>query len=94
MVITFQFSICVKAIGVKENSIYCSKCKLWVHIKCNILNDIDYEYHSGNGDPCFFLKCNNPLFPSAALNNENLMQHILNSSNIKNSSENEFNINQ
>ena len=54
MVITFLCSMCVKAIGDKEDSIYCDKCNLWVHIKCNNLNYTDYKCLSGNGDPWFF----------------------------------------
>ena len=53
MVITFPCSICGKAIGDKEDSIYCDKCNLWVHIKCNNLNYIDYKYLSGYGDLAF-----------------------------------------
>ena len=91
MVITFLCSICVKAIGDKEDSIYCDKCNFWVHIKCNNLNCIDYKYLSGNGYPWFCLKCNSPLFQFGTLENKKFMQHILNSSNMKNDSKIEFN---
>ena len=91
MVITFPCSICIKAIGDKEDSIYCDKCNLWVHIKCNNLNYIDYKYFSANGDPWFCLKCNNQLFPLVTLYNKKFMQHKLNSSNIKNDNRIEFN---
>ena len=91
MVITFLCNICVKAIGDKEDSIYCDKCNLWVHIKCNNLNYVDYKYLSGNGDPLFCLKCNSQLFPFITLDNKKLIQHILNSSHMKNCNESEFN---
>ena len=55
MVITFPCSICVKCTGDKEDSIYSYKCNLWVHIKCNNLNYIDYKYLTGNGNPWFCL---------------------------------------
>ena len=51
MVITFPCSICVKAIGDKEDSIFCDNCNSWVLIKCNNLNYIDYKYFTGNGEP-------------------------------------------
>ena len=91
MVITFPCSICIKAIGDKEDSIYCDKCNLWVHIKCNNLNYIDYKYFCANGDPWFCLKCNSQLFPFGTLYNKKFMQHKLNSSNIKNDNRIEFN---
>ena len=92
VVITFPFSICVKAIGDEEGSIYCDKCNLWVHIKCNNLNYIDYKYLSGNCDHWFCLKCNSQLFPFGTLGNKKFMQHILHSSNMKNENEIEYNI--
>ena len=91
MVITFSCSICVKVIGDKEDSIYFDKCNLWVHIKCNNLNYVDYTCLSGNGDPWFCLKCNSQLFPFGTLDNEKFMLHIHNKSNMGNDNENEFN---
>ena len=58
MVVTFTFSICVKAIGDKGDSIYCNKCNFWIHIKCNNLNYKNYKYLNENGDPWFCLICN------------------------------------
>ena len=63
MVITFPCSICVKTIGDKEGFIYCNKCNLWVHIKCNNLIYMDYKNFSGNSDPRFCLRRNSQLFP-------------------------------
>ena len=91
MAIIFPCSICVKAIGDKEDPIYCDKCKLWVHIKCNNLNYIDYRYLSGNGDPWFCLKCNCQFFPFGTLDNKKLMHHALNNSKMKNDNKIEFN---
>ena len=36
--------ICVKATGDKEDSIYCEKCNLGIHNKCNNLNYKDYKH--------------------------------------------------
>ena len=91
MVITFPCSICVIAIGDKEDSIYCDKCNLWVQIKCNNLNYIDYKYLSANGDPWFCLQCNSQLFPFGNLDHKKFMQHTLNSSNMKSDNKIEFN---
>ena len=54
-----------------------------MHIKCNNLNFLDYQYLNGNDDPWFCLKCNTELFPFGNLNNKTLNQYI-NSSNIQN----------
>ena len=90
MVITFPFSVCIKATGDKEDSIYCGECNLCVHIKCNNLNYIDYKYLSENGYPWFFLKCNSQLFPFGTLDNKKFIQHILHISNMKNNNKIEF----
>ena len=50
MVITFSCSVCTKTIGDNDNSIFCDKCSLWVHVKRNNLNFIEYQYLNGNGD--------------------------------------------
>ena len=58
MVITFPYSICTKTVDDNDSSIYCDKCNLWVHIKCNNLNFLDYQYLDGNDDPWFCLSSN------------------------------------
>ena len=54
-----------------------------MHIKCNNLNFLDYQYLNENDDPWFCLKCNIELFPFGTLNNKTFNQYI-NSSNIQN----------
>ena len=51
---------------------------------------MDYKYLSGSGEPWFCLKCNSQLFPFGTLDNKKFMQHILNSSSMKNDTEIEF----
>ena len=50
MVITFPCSICTKPIEDNDSSIYCDKCNLWVHNKCNNVNFIDKQSLNGNDD--------------------------------------------
>ena len=83
MVITFPCSICTKTVDDNDISIYCDKCNLWVHIKCNNLHFLDYQYLNGNDDSWFCLKCNTELLPFGNLNNETFNQYI-NSSNTQN----------
>ena len=55
---SFVAEITFKSTADKEDSIYSDKCNLWVYIKCNNLNYVDYNYLTGNGDPWFCLaKC-------------------------------------
>ena len=42
--------VCHKSIGDKENSIFCDLCNLWVQIKCNKLNYVDYQYLPAEAD--------------------------------------------
>ena len=70
MVITFPCSICTMASGDTDDSIYCDKCNSLVHIKCNNLNFIDYQYLKRNDNSWFCLKCNSDLFPFSTLNNK------------------------
>ena len=71
-------------------TMYCDKCNLWVHIKCNNLNFINYQYLNGNDYPWICLKCNGELSPFATLNNKTFNQYI-NSHNIQNKNNNEDN---
>ena len=75
--------LCTKVIRDNDNSIYCDKCNLWGHIKCNNLSFIDYQYLNGNDDSWFCLKYNSELFPFGTLSNKSFKQYI-NSSNIQN----------
>ena len=90
MVINFPCSICTKTIGDNDDSIYCDNCNLWVYIKCNNLNFIDYKYLNGNDDPWFYLKCNSECYPFGTLNNKTFNQCI-NSNNIQNKDNDEDN---
>ena len=76
-------SICTKTVDDNENSIYCDKCNLRVHIKCNNQNFLNYQYLNGNDDLWSCLKCNTELFPFGTLNNKTFNEYI-NSSNIQN----------
>ena len=69
----------------------CDTCNLWVHIKCNNLSFIDYQYLNGNDKPWLSLRCNSKLFSFGTLNNKTFKQYI-NSNNIqtKDNAENNF----
>ena len=83
MVINFPCSICTKTISDNDDSLYCDNYNLWVHIKRNNQNFIDYQYFNGNDDPWFCLKCNREFYSFGTLNNKKFNQYI-NSNNIQN----------
>ena len=35
---------CEKMVKTHDKAICCDLCRKWIHIKCNNLNDLDYEY--------------------------------------------------
>ena len=76
MIPDFPCSVCHKSIGDKENSIFCDLCKLWVHIKCNNLNYVDYQYLSGSNDPWYCLNCNSEIYALGKLSKQNFMSFI------------------
>ena len=90
MVINFPYSICTKTIGDNDDSIYCDNCKLWVHIKCNNVDFIDYQYLNGNDDLWSCLKCNSEFYPFGTSNNKAFNQYI-NDNNIQNKENDEEN---
>ena len=71
-----RHSATTKSKGNKENSVFCDLCKLWVHIKCNNLNYVDYQYLSGCSDPWYCLHCNFEIYAFGSLNTQNFLSFI------------------
>ena len=69
--IAFPCGVCKKAVGINHKAIQCSLCELWVHIKCNLLDQNDYAYYQdvNNEDKEFF--CMNCLSDSIPFSNLN-----------------------
>ena len=40
----FPCKVCAKNIQDKDKAVQCDLCELWIHIKCNNLNYLDYRY--------------------------------------------------
>ena len=40
----FPCRICAKNVNGKDKALQCDLCGLWIHIKCNKLNYLDYRY--------------------------------------------------
>ena len=39
-----------KVFKTRDKGICCDLCSKWIHIKCNNLNDLDYEYLKSNNE--------------------------------------------
>ena len=76
MIPQFSCSLCHKSIGNKENLISCDLWKLWVHIKCNNLSYVGYQYLSGCSDPWYCLNCNSEIHALGNLSKQNFMSFI------------------
>ena len=53
----------------KESSIFCGKCKSWIHLTCNDLNFIVFQHVRGSDDPWFCFKCNSDILRFGKSNN-------------------------
>ena len=67
--IAFPCRVCCKAVGVRHRAIECDLCKTWVHIKCNKLDQNDYQFHQDHPDePFHCIKCSAENIPFSTLN--------------------------
>ena len=47
----FPCRICAKNVHGKDKAVQCDLCELWIHIKCNKLNYLDYRYLQNCDEP-------------------------------------------
>ena len=71
MIPQFSCSVFQKSISDKEN--FSDLCKLKVHIKCNNLNYVDYQYLSGCSDPRYCLNYNSEIYALGNLSKQNFV---------------------
>ena len=76
MIPQFPCSVCRKSIVEKENSIFYNLCKLWVHINCNNLNYVDYQYLSACNDPWYCLNCTSEIYALGDLSKQSFMSFV------------------
>ena len=73
--------LCPKNVSDNNKAILCDLCQTWIHIKCNHLNYIDYQYLQGCNKPWYCLSCTTMLFPFGYLNNQKFLGFINNNNN-------------
>ena len=65
----YPCSICTKKVQQRHKAILCDICDKWTHIKCNLLDDKDYNYHKKHQDAHFSCrKCIENFLPYSTLN--------------------------
>ena len=80
----FPCKLCPKNVSDNDNAILCDLCQTWIHIKCNQLNYIDYQYLQGCSEPWYYLSCTTMLFPFSYLSNQKFLDFINNNNNNNN----------
>ena len=66
--------ICAKKIYDKDKAVQCDLCKLWIHIKCNNLNYLDYRYLQNCDESWYCIECCSTIFPFNSLSsNKNFL---------------------
>ena len=64
----FPCPVCNKNVNSNHHAICCDICDLWVHIKCNKLNEKDYKQFQNDDDNNFYcIKCITTIFPFNSL---------------------------
>ena len=63
----------------KDSAAECYICQIWVHMKCNTLNHIDYKHLQGSNDPWYCFSCCNERFPFGILTNKYFISSTSNS---------------
>ena len=70
----FHCRICAKNVRDKDNALKCDLCKLWIHIKCNNLNHLDYRYLQNYDESWYCIEYCSTIFPFNSLsNNKNFL---------------------
>ena len=58
----FPCKICAKIVHNKDKAVQCNLCELWVHIKNNSLNYLDYRYLQNCDESQYCIECSNTIF--------------------------------
>ena len=70
----FPCKICAKNVSDKVKADQYDLCELWVHIKCNNLNYLDYRCLQNSKELWYCMKCCSTIFPFNLLSsNKNIL---------------------
>ena len=74
----FACRICVKNVCDKDKAVQCDLCELWVYIKRNNLNYLDYRYLQNSNESVYCMKYCSTIFP---FNSKNFLDCCTNTDN-------------
>ena len=78
----FPYKTCAKNVSENVKAVQCNLCELWVHIKCNNLNYLDYRYLQNSNESRYCTECCSTIFPFNSLsNNKNFLACCTNTDN-------------
>ena len=71
---TFPYKICAKNVQDKDKAVQSDLCELWIHIKCNNLNYLDYRYLQNCDESWYCIECCGTIFHFNSLSsNKNVL---------------------
>ena len=63
----FLCRICTKNVHDKDKAVQCDLCEVWIHIKCNDLNYLDYRYFQNCDESWYCIEYCSTIFPFNSL---------------------------
>ena len=60
--------VCKKCVLNQHKAICCDNCNQWVHIKCNNLNDLDYNLLKPKNENWYCILCTPEILPFCQIN--------------------------
>ena len=63
----FPCGVCRKNVNANHKAFCCDQCDLWVHIRCNYLNNKDYTNLQHDPEPFFCINCIKETIPHSNL---------------------------
>ena len=81
----FTCRVCEKKASDKDKAVQCDLCELWLHIKCNNFNYLDYRYLQNSNKSWYCIECCSTIFPfNSLLSNKNFFSCCTNTDNNNN----------
>ena len=70
----YSCKICPKNVQDKDEAVQCDLCELWIHIKCNNFNYLDYRYLQNYDESWYCIECCSTIFPfNSSSSNKNFL---------------------
>ena len=73
---SFSCGICLNPIAKNHKAVKCDNCDLWIHIKCNKINEQTYNLLINDNTVWYCLTCSKKLYLFSALNDNDLYSTI------------------